>query len=208
MKIEKLTENKIRIILDLDELAKKNIDFLELTQNTEATQKLFKKILKQAEKEVGFNAENSKLLIEAFVSAEGFFIITFTKLASEKDAPIGTPLKLKVKKKSPNSLCKNAIYEFSNFDDFCNFCTYLANSKLNDLEGLAKRILFYEYNSRYFLTFSEIDANFKYISLFYTSISEFAKLVSNSEVYYSKIEECGTIIFKNNAIKKRNKIFC
>lgn len=208
MKIEKLTENKIRIILDLDELAKKNIDFLELTQNTEATQKLFKKILKQAEKEVGFNAENSKLLIEAFVSAEGFFIITFTKLASEKDAPIGTPLKLKVKKKLPNSLYKNAIYEFSNFDDFCNFCTYLANSKLNDLEGLAKRILFYEYNSRYFLTFSEIDANFKYISLFYTSISEFAKLVSNSEVYYSKIEECGTIIFKNNAIKKRNKIFC
>ena len=54
MKIEKITDNKIRIILDIDELTEKNIDFLSLTKNTKETQVLFKKILKQAEKEVDF----------------------------------------------------------------------------------------------------------------------------------------------------------
>ena len=37
-----------------------------------------KKILKQAEKEVNFHVEDSKLLIEAFVSSDGLFIVTFT----------------------------------------------------------------------------------------------------------------------------------
>ena len=207
MKIEKLTENKIRIILDFDELAKKNIDFLSLTKNTDAAQKLFKKILKQAEKEVGFVADDSKLLIEAFVSSDGFFIVTFTKISPEKAAPLGSPYKLKVKRKSPNPSCSNAIYEFSGFDDFCNFCTYLNNSKLGDLKEFAKHILLYEYNSKYFLVFSDINTDFKNISLFYTSISEFAKLASNSSCFYSRLVEYGNVIFKGNAIKNGIKYF-
>lgn len=35
MKIEKLTDNKIRIIIDIDELSKKNIDIHNLSQNSE-----------------------------------------------------------------------------------------------------------------------------------------------------------------------------
>ena len=35
MKIEKLTENKIRIILNIDDLAKKNIDINSLIKNTD-----------------------------------------------------------------------------------------------------------------------------------------------------------------------------
>ncbi len=207
MKIEKITENKIRIILDFDELAKKNIDFLSLTKNTDAAQKLFKRILKQAEKEVGFVADDSKILIEAFVSADGFFIVTFTKITPEKDAPLGSPYKLKVRRKSPNISCSNAIYEFSEFDDFCSFCTYLTNSKLENLKDFAKNIRLYEYNEKYFLVFSDIDINYKYISLFYTSICEFAKLASNSSSFYSKLVEYGRPIFKGNAIKNGIKYF-
>lgn len=211
MKIEKLTENKIRIILDIDELARKNVDFLSLTKNTEIAQKLFKKILKQAEKEVGFNADDAKLLIEAFVSADGFFIITFTKLSSKQDAPIGSPLKLRVRRKSsPNlsySSSLTAIYEFESFEDFCNFCTYINNSKLSDLKAFSKTIVLYEYNSKYFLAFSGINKDFEYISLFYSSISEFAKLASNSSCFYSMLSEYGKVIFKGNAIKNCVKFF-
>jgi adapter protein MecA 1/2 len=208
MKIEKITENKIRIILNIDELAKKNIDFLSLTKNTDVAQKLFKKILKQAEKEVGFSVDNSKLLIEAFVSPEGFFIVTFTKIAPKKEAPANSPLKLKIRrKKSLASSSNNAVYEFSNFDDFCNFCTYLSNSKLGDLKEMAKNILLYEYNSKYFLVFSNINTDFKDISLFYSSIPEFAKHISNSSCFCSKLVEYGNVIFKSNAIKNGIKYF-
>ena len=50
MKIEKLTDNKIRVILDIDDLAEKNINIDSLIKNTDFSQKLFKKMLNQAKK--------------------------------------------------------------------------------------------------------------------------------------------------------------
>lgn len=208
MKIEKLTENKIRIIFNIDELTKENIDLVSLAHDKETSEHLFKSILKQAEKEVGFDAGNSKLLIEAFFLAEGFFVITFTKLVSENTSISSTPLKVKAKRKIANTSCKTAIYEFSIFDDFCNFCAYINNLKLGNLKNFSKHISLYEYKSKYFLIFSDINLGFEHISLFYTSISEFAKLVSNSENFYSKLIEYGNIVFKTNAIQNGIKYFC
>ncbi len=199
MKIEKLTDNKIRIILDIDDLARKNIDVHSLIKNNDGTQKFFKKILKEAQKEVGFNVEDAKLLIEAFISTEGFFILTFTKIANDfKEKKHNIP---KIKRKSDNDTSGTSVYMFDSFDEFCSFCTYLNNSNLGNLKKFAKTNSLYEYESKYFLTFSEIDKNFKDISLFYIAICEFAKLVSNSSCFFSKLIEYGKPIFKNNAIE-------
>ena len=199
MKIEKLTDNKIRIILDIDDLIKKNIDVHSLIKNSDGTQKFFKKILKEAQKEVGFEVDNSKLLIEAFISTEGFFILTFTKIANEQTKfKAATP---KAKRKSDNYNSNTATYMFDSFDEYCSFCTYLNNSNLGNLKKFAKINSLYEYNSKYFLTFSEINSEFKDISLVYIAICEFAKLVSNSTCFSSKLIEYGKPIFKNNAIQ-------
>ena len=199
MKIEKLTDNKIRIILDIDDLAKKNIDVHSLIKNNDGTQKFFKNILKEAQKEVGFDVEDSKLLIEAFISTDGFFILTFTKIATEnKVKKLVSP---KIKRKSDNYISNTATYMFDTFDEFCNFCTYLNNSNLGNLKKFAKKISLYEYNSKFFLVFSEIDRDFKDTSLVYLAICEFAKLVSNSDCFSSKLIEYGKPIFKNNAIQ-------
>ena len=45
MKIEKLTDNKIRIIINLDELSEKNIDLHTLSQNNDKAHSLFQTIL-------------------------------------------------------------------------------------------------------------------------------------------------------------------
>ncbi len=207
MKIEKLTDNKIRIILNIDELAKKNIDVHSLIKNTDVAQKLFKKILKQAEKEVGFDVSDSRLLIEAFSSPDGFFVLTFTKLAVEENILDTKLTKLKVKRKMPCSSCSRAIYQFDSFEDFCSFCTYSHNSNLGDLRKFAKNVSLYEYSSSYFLIFSGINKSFSDLDLFYSSISEFAKLASNSSCFESKLVEFGKPIFKTNAIKLGIKYF-
>lgn len=209
MKIEKLTENKIRIILNIDDLAKKNIDIHTLIKDTNSTQRLFQSMLKQAQKEVDFNVDGSRLLIEAFISTEGFFVLTFTKMSN--DLHISNTIipksKPKVKRKLTNLLSNTAIYEFNTFDEFCNFCTYIKDSKLSDLKKLARIISLYEYESKYFLVFSNVDTNFKYLSLFYISISEFAKLVSNSSSLVSRLNEYGKVVIKNNAIQNGIKFF-
>ena len=207
MKIEKLTENKIRIILKVEELTKKNIDFFSLTKNTDIAERLFKTMLKQAEKEVGFNSTDSKLLIEAATSSDGLCIITFTKLAPEKALTLEPKLKLKIRRKPLNYKYKDGIYEFVSFEEFCNFCAYLNNSNLKSLDGFSKQSFLYEYNEKYFLIFSNINVDFKYTYSLYTSISEFAKFVSNSNSISSKILEYGKPIFKNNAIKNGMKYF-
>ncbi len=207
MKIEKLTDNKIRIVLNIDELAAKNIDFFSLTKNTDVAQKLFKKILKQAEKEVDFHTDNSKLLIEAFVSSEGFFIVTFTKLPGESHTQIGNSVKLKMRKNSSHLSSNNAVYEFDSFDDFCSFCTYTENFSFGNFKNLAKKTSLYKYENKYFLTLTDINVDFKNISSFYTIISEFAKLCSNSSIFCSKLSEYGDVIFKTNAIKNASTVF-
>ena len=66
MKIEKITENKIRIILKQEDFKDKSIDIKELLLTTPESQHLFLEILNRAKKEVNFDTDGYKLLIEAF----------------------------------------------------------------------------------------------------------------------------------------------
>ena len=206
MKIEKLTDNKIRIIIDLDELPEKDINMHNLTANNDKTYSLFQNILKEAEKQVGFKVQNCKLFVEAYFSSEGYVIFTLTKYKNEKTESHSRK-KLKVKRRCISNYFENAIYKFNNFEEFCTFCTYCNNTKLSDLKDFAKTISLYEYKNLYYLVFLDINKNFKYANLFYTSISEFCNLASDSMTFKSKLDEYGKVIFKVNAIKRGIKYF-
>ena len=65
MKFEKLTDDKIRIILNLDDLSAKNIDYHAFMSNSLESQDLFLDMLETAEREIGFITKDYKLLIEA-----------------------------------------------------------------------------------------------------------------------------------------------
>ena len=149
MKIEKLTDNKIRIIINFEELSEKNIDIFNLPDSKEKIYDLFDGILKEADKQVGFNTQDCRLLIEAFSSSEGYIIFTFTKYKSNIK-PEKTTKKLRLKRKTYKNNYTNAIYKFNNFEEFCNFCTYCNKTKLSDLKQLAKNISLYEYNNFYY----------------------------------------------------------
>ena len=83
MKIEKLTDNKIRIIIDLDELSEKNIDINSLSKNNDKAHLLFQTLLNEAEKQVGFKVQNCRLLVEAFSTADGYVVFTLTKYKND-----------------------------------------------------------------------------------------------------------------------------
>lgn len=70
MQIEKLTENKIRIILNLEDLKEKNIDLHSFMSNSIESQDLFYDVLNKAEEEIGFITKNYKLMIEAIAIPE------------------------------------------------------------------------------------------------------------------------------------------
>jgi negative regulator of genetic competence, sporulation and motility len=65
LQIKKITENKIRIALDMQDLKEKNIDIHSFMSNSIESQNLFCEILNKAEKEIGFKTKDYKLIIEA-----------------------------------------------------------------------------------------------------------------------------------------------
>lgn len=65
LQIEKLNENKIRITLNLEDLKENNIDLHSFMASSIESQDLFYSMLDKAEKEVGFETKDYKLMIEA-----------------------------------------------------------------------------------------------------------------------------------------------
>ena len=83
MKFEKLSENKIRVTLTIQDLDEKEIDFHVFMSNPIQSQSILLDMLEEAKKEVGFDPEDYNLKIEALSLADTNFIFTITKVIPE-----------------------------------------------------------------------------------------------------------------------------
>ena len=210
MKIEKITDNKIRVILSLEDLEKNDLTFEDFASNATEFQTFFVNMLERAEKELGFITKDCKLLIESFSSSEDIFVFTVTKFNRDtykKDlSHLGK--KVTVKKKQITLASSNLIYNFKSFDEFCTFCNLLNSSKIiHSNTKFAKDISLFLYNNKYYLVLTNINKDNPNNKIFYYYLSEFAILVSTSNNFKSKLLEHGKIIMKNNAIKTGIKFF-
>jgi len=206
MRIEKITENKIRITLNLEDLKENNIDLHSFMSNSPETQDLFLDMLEKAETEVGFKTSNYKLMIEAIATSEGNFILTITRILPEKNiTPSKTPKKnIKAKRKvvTPDKVL--SVYKFNTFDDFCEFCTYL-NSTV--LKSRLKSSVLYAYNSEYYLVLNNIRINLKDFKTFCYAITEFGSYIKDCALFERKLKEYGKVVIKQNAIETCSKYF-
>lgn len=201
MKIEKITDNKIRIILNLEELSNNNINLSDFINNDPKTQKFFLDILNKAEKDFGFYTKDCKLLIEAFSSLDEVYVFTITKFSSKKKKTT-----LKLKRQKHKSFSSYAVYKFDSFDEFCNLCELVDNSNLH-ITNICKKISLYSYNNTYYLVFSKLNLSYRNFKKLFSIISEFATAVSKPSHFEAKIMEFGKPIIKQNALKTGIKYF-
>lgn len=204
MKIEKISENKLKIILTLDELEKREISLKDLENDTTLAKELFLELIEENNLDEEFKLDNSQLLIEASSDCENLFVVTITKL------DINVPLtqnqetltqKGIVKSNSDDYTLSSNIYSFSSMDtiiDFCKIC------KSHDL--FYGRNSLYKFSSDYYLIFSKnCIKNKKFIRTF-SFISEYCKSYYNMPLLETSIKEKAKLIIKNNAIDKLSKI--
>lgn len=208
MKFEKLNENKIRIIVSTQDLIEKHIDFHSFMSSSLESQDIFLDILDKAEKEIGFVTKNYKVRIEAFAMNNEDFIFTVTRITEKNETEPNKYGKVKFKRKKATVSMKLAVYKFSCFDDFCQFALAVQNSSIKSINNACKSIILYTYKNYYYLTFSDINVEYKYYNKLFSLITEFSTYVNNSELFASKLCECGKVYFKNNAIKLCEKYFC
>lgn len=210
MKIEKLDENKIRITLNMEDLRERDIDYHSFMASSIESQSIFLDMLDTAEKEVGFNTDDCRIMIEALALKDGHFILTITKFAHNREEGFKEEIKisqkkktLHIKRKRPTFASSKTIYSFESFDSFCDFCTFLEKSPFKEeLSSFASTSDLYEYNSNYYLVFTGINLNSELLDFICPCITEFAHFVNNSELFEKKITEYGNLIIKDVAITK------
>ncbi len=204
MKIEKLTENKIRIIVNSYDLENKNLDFKALLSRTLDSQGFFLDMLEKAKTEVGFNTDGCKILVKAFSTTDEYLIFTITKYIDKSNTQTGK--RPKVKMKNLNISATKAIYKLDNFDVFCDLCTYL-NNNFSNITKISKCSSLYLYNNNYYLLIRNNNISKDIMQNFYISISEFLSMANLSSNFENKLFEHGKAIIKNNAILTGIKYF-
>ena len=206
MRFEKLSNDKIRIILDLQDLEDNDIDYQSFMSNSSDSQKLFMEILDEAEEQIGFITKDYKLMIEALATIDGDFIITVTRSLPDFDiASVYKKRTIKAKRKSNKLTTDTIIYEFNNFDDIFDFVLLLKNLNISGLNAFTKDFALYTYKNNYYLVMYNIDKNFDDIKKFLFALTEFGKSINNSNLFKSRLNEYGTLLVKNNFYKALSK---
>ncbi|MBS5785299.1 MAG: adaptor protein MecA [Clostridia bacterium] len=206
MRFEKLSNDKIRIILDLQDLEDNDIDYQSFMSNSSDSQKLFMEILDEAEEQIGFITKDYKLMIEALATIDGDFIITVTRSLPDFDiASVYKKRTIKAKRKSNKLTTDTIIYEFNNFDDIFDFVLLLKNLNISGLNAFTKDFALYTYKNNYYLVMDNIDKNFDAIKTFLCALTEFGKSINNSNLFKSRLNEYGTLLVKNNFYKALSK---
>ena len=85
MKIEKVNDNQIRCTLTREDLASRELKISELAYGTEKAKSLFRDMMKQANYEFGFEAEDIPLMIEAIPLNAECIVLIITKVEDPEE---------------------------------------------------------------------------------------------------------------------------
>ena len=85
MKIERINDNQIRCTLTGFDLSIRNVSLNELAYGSEKARKLFREMIQKASMEVGFEAEDIPLMVEAIPMANESVILIITKIEDPEE---------------------------------------------------------------------------------------------------------------------------
>ncbi len=120
MKIEKIHLNKIKVTFTPDDLIEHNLSVSAVKDNSPWVQKVLMSVVRRAEEEVGFSAENARLMVEAMPAEGDGLVMYITRLGSEedvKDALVDAKRRLRLKVKTLNEASKITLISFESFED-------------------------------------------------------------------------------------------
>lgn len=85
MKIERLNENQIRCTLNKSDLATRQLKINELAYGSDKAKELFRDMMQQASYELGFEAEDTPLMIEAIPVSSECIVLIVTKVDNPEE---------------------------------------------------------------------------------------------------------------------------
>ncbi len=85
MKIERINENQIRCTLNNIDLSTRNLNLTELAYGTDKAKNLFREMIQKASSEVGFEADDIPLMVEAIPLSSESVMLVITKIEDPEE---------------------------------------------------------------------------------------------------------------------------
>ena len=182
MKIEKLSNNKLKVIFSINELEKENIDYQAFMSGSTRCESIIANLLYIAKDELNFDTQNCNIEIETFEITHGNFVLTITRFENNIRRP-------KVKRKQADLSNRSCIYEFDSLDNYYDFINFFKRNFSDLYNKFEKSSEFYQFSGKYILIVNSSKFLENEVKIFNTSITEFANFKSNSEALILKIKE-------------------
>ena len=85
MKIEKLNDKQIKVLLDKNDLEERDLQISELAYGSEKAQNLFKEMITVANEQFGFTLESGHIAVEATPLSIDSIVLVLTQLSDDSD---------------------------------------------------------------------------------------------------------------------------
>ncbi len=197
MRIERISGNKIKVLVNRDDVRAWNVSLKNFTDNTPEAQDLFWFALKQAERDVDFNVGKAQLLVETLATTNDGFVMIISKIENEGEIAEALVKSGKSVKMSELRLCRRPkppllrVFRFESFDALCDGVSeingfYIGESRLIKYDGS----FYLEMKPQDTFGFFEIE----------NILSEFAERVKKPSVMQGILDEHGTVMIKTDAV--------
>jgi adapter protein MecA 1/2 len=196
MNIKQLSPDKLRVLLDLSDLEKYDLDYFSISSESPGTKRLLKEILYEAQKN-GFSTERCKILIEVLPGKNKGCILYLTKApyASKQRAEHGG---------------KNTSVSYYLLSCCCLDDAIEALCRFRDYPDIPMRSSsLFCYNGTYYLVFLPVLLGLdrdRLVSLI-AALSEYGDTESANAVKIALLTEHGEVILKERAVESFIRYF-
>lgn len=129
MRIEKLTDNRIRVTLTSADLMNLNINIKQLTPDSKELHTFLFHIMETIHEETDFNPYSGQVVVEATPENDGISIVV-SKLCAEREVRKQPRKITSVRPKQKSSRTELKTYYFDDFDALCETLVRLENNAL------------------------------------------------------------------------------
>lgn len=193
MKIEKINDKQLKILLTASDLEKRDIKMTELAFGSDKTRELFKEMMNIATDKYDFDAGDAQLMIEAIPISMEAIIIMVTKMEDAEAKPKSKKLRKNSVQKDGNDKCLS-IFEFNSLDDV----THVAQILYGQFTGTNYLL---KHDNKYYLMLQN-DSQFDDITNgdLEIMIGEYGRKHSVNAISRAFLFEHGEVIIDGNAV--------
>lgn len=188
MKIEKISDERIKVTLQPIDMKKWNITYESLSTDSPETNDMVWDIIVKIAEKTGLDFKNCRLTIEVIRTLTGNCVLFISK----------KELSIRYKYKRKNFLRETvAIYRFANFDDLINF----SKSNLYYCFLFDGKNSIYRHKNDLLLVINVLPELKKYLLPFNDRVCEYADIFKKPVLYASYLDEHFKPIIRKNALK-------